>query len=57
MERPVLANEAQHTLVVAAERNGRTYIAVTMRTVDLGTTVQTVQRCLTMRSIISIRLM
>ena len=30
------ANEAQHTLVVAAERNGRTYIAVTMRTVDLG---------------------
>ena len=30
------ANEAQHTLVVAAERNGRTYIAVTMRAADLG---------------------
>lgn len=30
------ANEAEHTLVVAAERNGRTYIAVTMRAVDLG---------------------
>ena len=31
------ATEAQHTLVTAAERNGRTYIAVTMRAVDLGT--------------------
>ena len=30
------ANEAEHTLVVAAERNGRTYIAVTMRAADLG---------------------
>lgn len=30
------ANEAEHTLVVAAERNGRTYIAVTMRAIDLG---------------------
>lgn len=29
-------NDAGHTLVVAAERNGRTYIAVTMRTTDLG---------------------
>ncbi len=29
-------NDAGHTLVVAAERNGRTYIAVTMRTADLG---------------------
>lgn len=28
--------DAGHTLVVAAERNGRTYIAVTMRTPDLG---------------------
>ena len=28
--------DAGHTLVVAAERNGRTYIAVTMRTSDLG---------------------
>ena len=31
------ATEAQHTLVTAAERNGRTYIAVTMRAADLGT--------------------
>lgn len=31
------ATEAQHTLVTAAERNGRTYIAVTMRAVELGT--------------------
>ena len=31
------ATEAQHTLVTAAERNGRIYIAVTMRAVDLGT--------------------
>lgn len=30
------ANEAEHTLVAAAERNGKTYIAVTMRTLDLG---------------------
>lgn len=30
------ATEAQHTLVTAAERNGRTYIAVTMRATDLG---------------------
>lgn len=29
-------NDAGHTLVVAAERNGRTYICVTMRTADLG---------------------
>ena len=29
-------NDAKHTLVVAAERDGRTYIAVTMRTDDLG---------------------
>lgn len=28
--------DAGHTLVVAAERDGRTYIAVTMRTSDLG---------------------
>ncbi len=28
--------DAGHTLVAAAERNGRTYIAVTMRTSDLG---------------------
>lgn len=30
------ANEAQHTLVTAVERDGRTYIAVTMRGADLG---------------------
>lgn len=29
-------NDAGHTLVVAAERNGRTYIAVTMRAAELG---------------------
>lgn len=29
-------NDAKHTLVVAAERDGRTYIAATMRTDDLG---------------------
>lgn len=31
------ATEAQHTLVTAAQRDGRTYIAVTMRAADLGT--------------------
>lgn len=30
------STDAQHTLVTAAERNGRTYIAVTMRAADLG---------------------
>ena len=30
------ATEAQHTLVTVAERNGRRYIAVTMRATDLG---------------------
>lgn len=29
-------NDAGHTLAVAAERNGRTYIAVTLRAADLG---------------------
>ena len=29
-------NDAGHTLVAAAERNGRTYIAVTLRAPDLG---------------------
>ncbi|MBU5481061.1 D-alanyl-D-alanine carboxypeptidase family protein [Blautia sp. MSJ-19] len=31
------ATEAQHTMVAAAERNGRTYIVVTMRDAELGT--------------------
>ena len=30
------STEAQNCLAVAAERNGRTYIAVTMRDTDLG---------------------